>query len=48
MFLPPQPLIGRCMVLLVVDGAQRYREFVADLKPKTPRLCEADVMGVAR
>ena len=46
--LPPQPLIAGCVVLLMVDGAEGYREFIADLEPKTPRLREADVMGVAR
>ena len=48
MLLPPQPLIAGCMVLLMVNGAERYREFVADLEPKAPGLGEADVMGVAR
>ena len=47
-FLPPQPLIAGCVVLLMVNGAERDREFVADLEPKAPRLGEADVMGVAR
>ena len=47
-FLPPQPLIAGCMVLLMVNGAERYRKFIADLEPKAPRLGEADVMGVAR
>jgi hypothetical protein len=46
--LPPQPFIAGCVVLLMVNGAQRYREFVTDLEPKAPGLCEADVMGVAR
>ena len=46
--LPPQPLIAGCMVLLMVDGTERYREFVADLEPKALGLGEADVMGVAR
>ena len=36
LLLPPQPLIAGCVVLLMVDGAERYREFVADLEPKTP------------
>ena len=36
------------MVLLMVNGAERYREFVADLEPKALGLGEADVMGVAR
>ena len=48
MLLPPQPLIAGCVVLLMVNGTERYREFVADLEPKTPRLGETDVMGVAR
>ena len=48
MFLPPQLLLASGMVLLMVNGAERYREFVADLEPKAPRLGEADVMGVAR
>jgi hypothetical protein len=47
MFLPPQPLIAGCVVLLMVNGAERYSEFVADLEPKAPGLCKADVMGVA-
>ena len=47
MLLPPQPLIASGVVLLMVNGAERNREFVADLEPKTPGLCEADVMGVA-
>ena len=46
--LPPQPFIAGCVVLLMVNGAERYREFVTDLEPKASRLCEADVMGVAR
>jgi hypothetical protein len=46
--LPPQPLIAGCMVLLMVNGAERDRKFIADLEPKAPRLGEADVMGVAR
>ena len=48
MLLPPQPLIAGRMVLLMVNGAERYREFVADLEPKALGLGEADVMGVAR
>jgi hypothetical protein len=36
------------MVLLMVDGTERDGELVADLEPKSPRLCEAEVMGVAR
>ena len=48
MFLPPQPLIAGCMVLLMVNGTERYGEFVADLEPKAPGLGEADVMGVER
>ena len=46
--LPPQAFIAGCVVLLMVDGAERYRKFVADLEPKAPGLGEADVMGVAR
>ena len=46
--LPPQPLIAGCVVLLMVDGAERYREFIADLEPEAPGLGEANVMGVAR
>jgi hypothetical protein len=45
-FLPP--LIGGCVVLLMVDGTERDRELITDLKPKASRLCEADVMGMAR
>ena len=45
--LPPQSLIAGGVVLLMVNGAERNREFVADLEPKAPGLCEADVMGVA-
>ena len=48
MLLPPQPLIAGCMVLLMVSGAERYREFIADLEPKALGLGEAEVMGVAR
>ena len=29
MLLPPQSLITGCVVLLMVNGAERYREFVA-------------------
>ena len=46
-FLPPLPLIAGCVVLLMVNGAERYGEFVADLEPNTSGLCKADVMGVA-
>jgi hypothetical protein len=46
--LPPQSFVSGCMVLLMVDGTERDGEFVTNLKPKSPRLCEADVMGVAR
>ena len=46
--LPPQPFIAGCVVLLMVNGAERDREFITDLEPKASRLCEADVMGVAR
>ena len=45
--LPPQSLIAGCVVLLMVNGTERYREFVADLEPKALGLGEADVMGVA-
>ena len=48
MFLPPLPLIARGIVLLMVNGAEGYREFVADLEPKTPRLGKTDVMRMAR
>ena len=48
MLLPPQPLIAGRMVLLMVNGAQRYRESIADLEPKALGLGEAEVMGVAR
>src|SRR6476619_7615454 len=48
MLLPPLPLIARGMVLLMVNGAEGYREFVADLEPKTPRLGKTDVMRMAR
>ena len=48
LLLPPQSFIAGCMVLLMVDGAERYGEFVADLEPKASGLGEADVMGVAR
>jgi hypothetical protein len=48
MVLPPQPLVAGCVVLLMVNGAERYGEFVADLESKATGLCEADVMGVAR
>ena len=48
MLLPPQPLIAGRMVLLMVNGAERYRKFIADLEREAPRLGEADVMGVAR
>ena len=48
MFLPPLPLIARGMVLLMVNGAEGYREFVAGLEPKTPRLGKTDVMRMAR
>ena len=33
--------------LLMVNGAERCREFVADRGAQNPRLGEADVMGVA-
>ena len=40
-------IIAGCVVLLMVNGTERYREFVADLEPKPPRPGKADVMGVA-
>ena len=46
--LPPYSLIAGRMVLLMVNGAERYGEFIADLEPKALGLGEADVMGVAR
>src|SRR6476659_9525308 len=48
MFLPPQPLIAGGMVLLMVDGAERDCEFVADLEPKALGLGKSDVMRMAR
>jgi hypothetical protein len=36
MLLPPQSLLASGVVLLMVNGAERNREFVADLEPKTP------------
>ena len=48
MLLPPPSLIAGCVVLLMVNGAERYRELIADLRPKALGLCKADVMGVAR
>jgi hypothetical protein len=46
MFLPPLPFIAGC-VLLMMDGAERYGEFIADLEPSAPGLRKADVMGMA-
>ena len=48
MLLPPQPFIAGCVILLMVNGAERDRKFVADLEPKAVGLCETDVMGMAR
>jgi hypothetical protein len=45
--LPPQALIAGCVVLLMMNGAERYGEFVADLEPNTSGLCKADMMGLA-
>ena len=51
-FLPPQPLIAGCVVLLMVDGAERYRKFIADLEPKAPRIgrngCDGRGSGISR
>jgi hypothetical protein len=46
--LPPQSLIAGCVVLLMVDGAERDRKFIADLEPEAFGLGKAEVMGVAR
>ena len=42
--LPPFPLITSGMILVVMDGAQRDREFVTDLESQASGLCVADVM----
>src|SRR5262245_23191318 len=47
MLLPPQPFIPGCVVLLMMNGAQGYGEFVANLEPNTSGLCKADMMGMA-
>ena len=44
-FLPPQSLVADCVILLMVNGTEWYRKFVADLEPKPPGLGEADVDG---
>ena len=48
-FCAPATITAHCRLrgLLMVDGAERDREFVADFEPKAPGLGEADVMGVA-
>jgi hypothetical protein len=46
-FLPPLPLIAGSVVLLMMNGAQRYGEFITHLEPGAPRLCKADVMDMA-
>ena len=44
--LPPPPLIARCVIFAVVDGAERHGEFVAHFECKPSRLRVADMMGV--
>jgi hypothetical protein len=34
MLLPPLPLVASGVVLLMVNGAKRHLEFIADLEPK--------------
>src|SRR5262245_3438497 len=54
MLLPPQPLIAGCVVLLMMNGAERYGEFVADFEPNTSGLwgtkskCSLVRLGLAR
>jgi len=43
----PLPFIAGCVVLLMMNGAERYGEFVADFEPNTSRLSKADMMGMA-
>jgi hypothetical protein len=43
---PPSPLITCCVILTVVDGAERHRELVAHVERDTFSLSIADVMGV--
>ena len=45
--LPPQSLIAGCVVLLMVNGAERNREFVAHFEASL-WIGETDLMGVAR
>ena len=48
MSLPPFPLIACGMILVVMDGAERDREFVADFEREASWLCVADVMCMRR
>ncbi len=45
--LPPSPLITSSMIFTVVDGAQRYGEFIADFERDPLGLRVADVMRVS-
>jgi len=48
MLLPPLLLIACGMVLLMVDGAERYGELIAHLEAESSGLGKADVMSVRR
>src|SRR6202011_6340819 len=44
--LPPGDLVSDAVEVAVVNSAQRYREFIADLAPHRPRLGELEMVGV--
>ena len=46
--LPPFSFIARSMILVVVDGAKRHGELVADLQGQASWLGVADVMRMRR
>jgi len=42
--LPPLPLVSDCVVLMMMDSAQRHGEFVANFEPHSSRLREAHMV----
>src|SRR5680860_1521969 len=46
--LPPLPLVPDCVVLMMMDGAQRHGELVADFEPHASLLRKAHVVRMGR
>ena len=44
--MPPGGFVAAVVKLAMMGAAERYREVIADLPPKCPRLREADVVSV--